>query len=300
MMMCESSPVQFDGRYLRIQGQPSPTPPPGTAPDPLVISPVAPDVSPRPLMGGCSIDSLVCWSTYPRCTCAPELSLQSVLKLAREGRPVGISRLDDVADAQEGGDEGRDLDQALARADPGVLVRREDAQLVIVLVAGFAVVSPILLVPPVAVRVAELSLDWGGLNVASVLCERACPSLASLTSPDVLLPDMPREFPSPQWGQLLIPLSLGRPVCNFVRGLNVPCLGPRHRSGRGRQDTSRRGSGCREAGRSVAGQLGACAPRQQPLPTAAGTPWLRFGGRASGRRSAGYSVVRSFGRSVGR
>lgn len=48
-------------------------------------------------------------------------------------------------------------------------MRREDAQLVIVLVAGFAVVPPVLLVPPVAVRVAELSLNWGGLDIASVL-----------------------------------------------------------------------------------------------------------------------------------
>lgn len=172
-------------------------------------------------------------------------------------------------------------------------MRREDAQLVVVLVAGFAVVSSVLLVPPVAVRVAELSLDWGGLDVASVLCERACPSLASLASSDVPLPDTPRAFPSSRWGQLLIPLFFVRSVCNFVPGLNVPCLGPRHRSGRGRRDTSRRCSGCRGAGRSVAGQLGAGAPQQQPLPTAAGTPWLRFGGRASARRSAGYSVVQS-------
>lgn len=177
-------------------------------------------------------------------------------------------------------------------------MRREDAQLVVVLVAGFAVVSSVLLVPPVAVRVAELSLDWGGLDVASVLCERACPSLASLASSDVPLPDTPRAFPSSRWGQLLIPLFLVRSVCNFVPGLNVPCLGPRHRSSRGRRDTSRRCSGCRGAGRSVAGQLEAGALRQQPLPTAAGTPWLRFGGRASARRSAGHSVVWSVVRSV--
>lgn len=57
-------------------------------------------------------------------------------------------------------------------------MRREDAQLVEVLVAGFAVVPPILLVPPVAVGVAELSLDWGGLDVASILCERKVPIIS--------------------------------------------------------------------------------------------------------------------------
>lgn len=113
--------------------------------------------------------------THPRCARATELPLQPVLKLAWEGRPVGVRRLDHVADAQEGGDEGCDLDEALARADPGVYVRREDAQLVVVLVDGLAEVPPLLLVPPVAVRVAELSLDRGGLDVASVLCERALP-----------------------------------------------------------------------------------------------------------------------------
>lgn len=119
--------------------------------------------------------------TYPRCTRAPKLPLQSALKLARERRPVRVRRLDNVADAQEGGDEGRDLDEALSRADPGVLVRREDAHLVVVLVAGLAVVPPLLLVPPVAVGVAELSLDWGGLDVASVLFETVSPVVSILT-----------------------------------------------------------------------------------------------------------------------
>lgn len=129
-------------------------------------------------MDGYSIDPLPAGLTHPRCTRAPELSLQSVFKLARERRPVRVCRLDHVADAQKGGDEGSDLDEAPPWADPGVLVRREDAQLVEVLVAGFAVVPPILLVPPVAVGVAELSLDWGGLDVASVLCERRVPIIS--------------------------------------------------------------------------------------------------------------------------
>lgn len=71
-------------------------------------------------------------------------------------------------------------------------MRREDAQLVVVLVAGLAIVPPLLLVPPVAVGVAELSLDRGRLDVASVLCERAYPSLASLTGSDVITPNLPR------------------------------------------------------------------------------------------------------------
>lgn len=245
--------------------------------------------------------SAICWWTYPRCARTPKLSLQTVFKLARERPPVRVCRLDHVADAQEGGDEGCDLDEALARADPGVLVRREDAQLVVVLVAGFAVVPPVLLVPPVAVRVAELSLNWGRLDVASVLCKRAYPSSASLTGADVLTLNPPR----PSSHLLLIPLlchlasygSLCRPafvsVCISVLGLNVPCLDPRHRSDWGRPDISRRGSGCTGVGRSVAGQLGAGEPRQQPLPTAAGTPWLRLGARASGGRSVSQSIGRS-------
>lgn len=126
--------------------------------------------------------------THPRRTRAPKLPLQSTLKLARERRPIRVRRLDDVADAQEGGDEGCDLDEALARADPGVLVRREDAHLVVVLVAGLAIVPPLLLVPPVAVGVAELSLDWGGLDVASVLFDTVSPVVSTLAGSDVFLP----------------------------------------------------------------------------------------------------------------
>lgn len=100
-------------------------------------------------------------------------------------------------------------------------MRREDAQLVVVLVAGFAVVPPVLLVPPVAVRVAELSLNWGGLDVASVLCERVYPSLASLSGSDVLSPNLPRaEFPSSSHPP---PLPLGHLWASLVFGLFV-CL----------------------------------------------------------------------------
>lgn len=89
-------------------------------------------------------------------------------------------------------------------------MRREDAQLVEILVARFAVVPPILLVPPVAVGVAELSLNWGGLDVASVLRERAYPSLASLTGHDMRLPNLPRA----------LSLLLILPLCQW------PAIGP--------------------------------------------------------------------------
>ena len=50
-----------------------------------------------------------------------------------------------------------------------VFVRREEAENIIVFVDGLAEVAALLLVPPVRVRVAELPLLRGRVDVASVL-----------------------------------------------------------------------------------------------------------------------------------
>ena len=51
----------------------------------------------------------------------------------------------------------------------GILFRGEHAEDVVVFVDGFAVVATFLLVPPVAVRVAELPLLGGWVDVTAVL-----------------------------------------------------------------------------------------------------------------------------------
>lgn len=114
--------------------------------------------------------------------------------------------------------------------------------------------------------------------------------------------------PPPQPGSRLFPSLLiahdGVPpqvgLSGWIRlpDLNVPCLGPRHRTGWGRQGISLRGSCCTLVGRSFAGQWGAGAPPLQPLPTAEGTPWRQFGVRASGAWLAGPWFGRLVGRSI--
>ena len=56
----------------------------------------------------------------------------------------------------------------------GILVWREDAEDVVVLVDGLAVVAHFLLVPPIGVGVAKLALEWkgrgeGGIGIAAIL-----------------------------------------------------------------------------------------------------------------------------------
>lgn len=48
-----------------------------------------------------------------------------------------------------------------------------------VLVDGFSVVSPLLFIPPVGMRVAELPLDPGRVDVAAILCEKVSPLLGA-------------------------------------------------------------------------------------------------------------------------
>jgi hypothetical protein len=71
-------------------------------------------------------------------------------------------------------DEAAHEDHTPAGGEVCVLLRGEDAEDVVVLVDGFAVVAALLLVPPVAVGVAELALDGqggseGGVGVVAVL-----------------------------------------------------------------------------------------------------------------------------------
>lgn len=49
-----------------------------------------------------------------------------------------------------------------------ILLGTENAKDIIVFVYGFAVISSLLLVPPVCVGVSELARDWGGVYVAAV------------------------------------------------------------------------------------------------------------------------------------
>lgn len=107
--------------------------------------------------------------TYPCGTSTSQLSLKPTLKLSWERWPVGVEGLDTKKNTAQRNEERANLHQALAGGNPGVLVWGEHAEDIVVLVDGLAIVSPLLLVPPVGVRVAELALDRGRLDVSTVL-----------------------------------------------------------------------------------------------------------------------------------
>jgi hypothetical protein len=106
---------------------------------------------------------------HPHGALAAKFPLESALELARVGLLVGVGSLNNPANTQERENEGTELEGALGGRDPGVLVGGEHAQDVVVLVHGLAEVAALLLVPPVAVRVTELALDAGRVDVAAVL-----------------------------------------------------------------------------------------------------------------------------------
>lgn len=79
------------------------------------------------------------------------------------------------------------MSNALAGGDPGILEGRHQAYNVVVLVGGLAIVTAVLLVPPVSIGISMLALDSRGVDVTSVLlCQplatyvKACMPIAVL------------------------------------------------------------------------------------------------------------------------
>ena len=107
--------------------------------------------------------------TYPDGTLPTQFLLEAILELPRCGRAIGIEQSDDASKAEDSRDKGTKLKSALARSDVRVLVGREYGKHVVVLMHRLAKVPPLLLVPPICVRIAELTLDSWWVHVAPVL-----------------------------------------------------------------------------------------------------------------------------------
>lgn len=107
--------------------------------------------------------------THRQRSLSPQLPLQPPRKRPRHARLVRVELINYSAEAEDAGDEGAQQHEAEARLVVGVGFGRKDAQDVVVLVDGLAVVAALLLVPPVGVGVAELALDGWGVDVAAVL-----------------------------------------------------------------------------------------------------------------------------------
>lgn len=106
---------------------------------------------------------------YPNSARPTELALEAVGKGARQGRLVRVELAHDGGEAEDGDREEDELEERLAGRGVVVLLGREAAEDVVVLVHGLAEVAPRLLVPPVAVRVAVLAVLPRRVDVAAVL-----------------------------------------------------------------------------------------------------------------------------------
>ena len=109
--------------------------------------------------------------TYRQGTRATEFGLESTGVSPGHGGLVGVVAADDAHEHQDGTDEAAEQDGAEAGLEVGVGFGGEDAEDVVVLVHGLAEVAALLLVPPVAVGVAEGALDGRGVLISAVLLQ---------------------------------------------------------------------------------------------------------------------------------
>jgi hypothetical protein len=157
------------------------------------MGPHRPELLPRSSSQYLSDSSSIRQSTYPDSTRATQFNLQATLKLSRVRRLVRVGQLDRKANAQEDHDECANLHETLAWLDPSVLVRAKHSHNIVILVDRLAIVPPLLLVPPVGVRVSELTLDARGVLVATVLCDNLSVNRLSIPIPIPLL-DIKRAY----------------------------------------------------------------------------------------------------------
>lgn len=107
--------------------------------------------------------------THPHSAHPAQLPIQTTLILLRHRWPVGICLRHGEDQRTDAAQEAQPHDRGAAGGHMVVLVQREDAQNVVVLVDRLAPIPPLLLVGPVAVGVAVLALDARRVDVAAVL-----------------------------------------------------------------------------------------------------------------------------------
>lgn len=110
--------------------------------------------------------------TYSNSVRAAELSLQTTFEFSGVSGLIGVVEVDQAADSTESSNESSNHGEARTGCCPGVFVRREHAEHIVVFVDGFTEVSTLLGIPPVGVGVAELTLNSGRVNVTTVLYNR--------------------------------------------------------------------------------------------------------------------------------
>lgn len=107
--------------------------------------------------------------THPHSLGSSQLPLKPALKLPRRRWLVWIVQHHNTAQCKNRGHETPNLEDRRAGFGVGVFLWREHSQNVVVLVNRLAVIPTLLLIPPVAIRIAELAFDSRGVDVSSVL-----------------------------------------------------------------------------------------------------------------------------------
>lgn len=100
---------------------------------------------------------------------ASELLLQAIRECPGDTRLVRVELGHNSAQTEDSCDEASDLEQTLARGDVGVLLGTEDTEDFVLLVNGFAKVPTLLLIPPAAIGISELTLHTGRVLVVAIL-----------------------------------------------------------------------------------------------------------------------------------
>jgi hypothetical protein len=82
---------------------------------------------------------------------------------------VWIERIDNTTETEHRGNKAADLKECHARGSMCVFFWRKHSEDIVVFMYWLAIVTTLLLVPPICGRVAELTLDRWWIDVASVL-----------------------------------------------------------------------------------------------------------------------------------
>ena len=108
-------------------------------------------------------------STYRNSTGTAKFPIKTTREGSGNAGLVGIELTDNAHKDEDGCDKGTEEDGTVTGLEVGVWLGREDTKSVVVLVDGLAEVTTLLLVPPVAVRVAEGAFDCWRVDVSTVL-----------------------------------------------------------------------------------------------------------------------------------
>jgi hypothetical protein len=108
-------------------------------------------------------------STHRNSTRTTKLPVKTTGEGSWDTGLVRVELADNTHQDEDGSDKGTEEEGTVAGLEVGVGLGGEDSEGVVVLVDGLAEVATLLLVPPIAVRVAEGAFDCWGVDISAVL-----------------------------------------------------------------------------------------------------------------------------------